>query len=158
MVSVSSYWSYLWSGLELLEKEINTLKQILYLIVKTLFVIKWLWFLCFSDISFSDINSGLHHLFTTCPGVHFFAGHRLHSTALEEHLNELEGECAHERPAERREYPHMSKAGAASKTQGAKRSRSSRSAAGLVQIWPFSTFLPVMNKLAVASLKPDWSI
>lgn len=86
---------------------------------------------------------------STCPGVHFFAGHRLHSTALEEHLNELEVDCAHEEPAERRKYPHMSKAGAASETQEAKRSRS---AAGLVQIWPFSTFLPVMKNMAVASL------
>lgn len=76
----------------------------------------------------------------------------MHSTALEEHLDELEGECAHEEPAERRKYPHISKAGAASETQEAKRSRRSRSAAGLVQIWPFSTFLPVMKNLAVASL------
>ncbi|XP_056899939.1 centromere protein U [Takifugu flavidus] len=65
-------------------------------------------------------------------GLQLHGGHRLHSTALEEHLNELEGDCAHEEHAERREYPHMSKAGAASQTQEAKRSRRSRIAAGIM--------------------------
>lgn len=73
----------------------------------------------------------------------------MHSTALEEHLNELEGDCAYEEPAESMKYPRMAKAGAASETQEAKRSRS---AAGLVQIWPVSTFLPVMKNLAIVSL------
>lgn len=45
VVSVSSYWSYLWPVLELLETEISTRKQILYL-SKTLFVIKGLCLLC----------------------------------------------------------------------------------------------------------------